>query len=395
MSVAPPSIYFSEDHQLFRRTVRQFMEAEVASRADVWEAQRCIPREVWPKMGRMGFLGIVLPEAYGGTAADIFFAVAFLEELARSRMGGFVAAVTVQQFIATAAIFHQGTESLKQAFGAPSIAGDLLGAICISEPDTGSDVAAIRTTAVRDGDHWVIDGAKTWITNGVSADFHVVACKTDPVPGTGGISLIVVDAESPGISSTKLNKMGWHCSDTAEIAYEQVRVPACNLIGQENHGFSYIMQTFAQERLVAAASSIGGSDLALEETLAYMATRQAFGRPINKFQALRHRLADLFAEVAATRQLVYHAAWLHQQGLPAVKESAMAKLLASELHKRVTDECLQFFGGFGYVEDYPLARFYRDARVGTIVAGTSEIMREIIAKAEIDGAKFTPASERN
>jgi acyl-CoA dehydrogenase len=320
--------------------------------------------------GDMGFLGISFPEAYGGTGADLFFGIAFLEELARSRMGGFIAAVTVQEFIATGAIYHHGSESLKQRYLAPSIAGEKVGAICISEPNTGSDVAAIRTTAVRDGDAWVINGAKTWITK---------------EGGAGGISLIVVDADVPGISCSKLNKMGWHSGDTAEIAYENVRVPLNQLIGEENAGFRYIMTTFALERLVCGASAVGSCDLAFEETLAYMATREAFGRPISKFQALRHRLADLFAEVEAARQLVYHTAWLHQNGHAAIKESSMAKLLATELNKRVADECLQFFGGFGYVEEYPLARFYRDARVTTIVAGTSEIMREIIAKVEIDG----------
>ena len=382
------SIYFTPDHDLFRETVRRFLETEVAPHADEWEAQRSIPRDVWLKMGEMGFLGIIHPEEYGGTNADIFYGIVFLEELCRSRMGGFVAAVGVQEFIATGAIWHRGTHAQKEKYLRPSTTGEKIGAICISEPDAGSDVAALRTTAVRDGDHWVINGAKTWITNGVYADFHVVACKTDRDAGAHGISLIIVDTDTPGVSATKLNKMGWHCSDTAEIAYENVRVPAENLIGELNAGFKYIMETFAIERLVTASMSLGTADLAFEETLKYMSEREAFGRPINKFQALRHRLADLFTEVLACKQLIYHTAWLHQQGLPAVKESSMAKLLATELQKRVVDECLQFFGGFGYVEEYPMARFYRDARVGTIVAGTSEIMREIIAKAEIDGVNF-------
>ncbi len=382
------SVYFTEEHELFRQTVRAFMETEVAPHAEDWEAQRRIPRDIWRKMGEMGFLGIIHPEEYGGTDADIFYGIVFLEEICRSRMGGFVAAVGVQEFIATGAIWHRGTHAQKEKYLRGSIDGSMIGAICISEPDAGSDVAALRTTAVRDGDHWVINGAKTWITNGVYADFHVVACKTDRDAGAHGISMIIVDADTPGVSASKLNKMGWHCSDTAEIAYENVRVPAENLVGELNAGFKYIMETFAIERLVTAAMSLGGADVAFEDTLKYMGEREAFGRPINKFQVLRHRLADLFTEVLAAKQLIYHTAWLHQQGLPAVKESSMAKLLATELQKRVSDECLQFFGGFGYVEEYPMARLYRDARVGTIVAGTSEIMREIIAKAEIDGVNF-------
>ena len=384
------SVYFGEEHQLFRQTVRHFVEAEVAPHADAWEAARRIPRGIWRRMGEMGFLGILFPEELGGAGASLFHALAFLEELPRSRMGGFCAAVSVQEFIATGALFRRGSEELKRRYLVPSIAGEKVGAIAISEPDTGSDVAAIRTTAVRDGDAWVIDGAKTWITNGVAGDFYVVAVKTDRDAGAGGISLIALDSDLPGIKTNRLRKMGWHSSDTAEIAFESVRVPAAGLVGQENRGFYYIMETFALERLVTAAIGIGSSAVALEETLRYMESRNAFGRPLNRFQALRHRLADLSAELEAARQLVYHTAWLLEQGEPAIRESAMSKLIATELNKRLVDECLQFFGGFGYVEEYPMERFYRDARASTIVAGTSEIMREIIGKIDIDGVSFGP-----
>jgi len=389
------SIYVTEEHDQFRALVRQFLETEVAPHADAWEEARRIPRGIWKEMAERGFLGILFPESEGGSGADIFHAMAFLEELPRSRMGGFCAAVTVQEFIVNGAISKQGSDELKRKYLAPSIAGEKVGAICISEPDAGSDVAAIRTTAVRDGDHYVLNGAKTWITNGVHGDYYVVAVKTDKDAGAGGISLIAMDSDLPGIKATKLRKMGWHSSDTAEIVFEDVRVPAANLIGKENRGFYYIMQTFALERLAASATAIGGSDLALEVTLKYMESRQAFGKPINRFQALRHRLADLFTELEAARQLTYHTAWLYQQGEPCIKESSMAKLLTSELGKRIVDECLQFYGGFGYVEEYPMARFYRDARVGTIVAGTSEIMREIIAKVTIDGLSFAAVDERD
>lgn len=382
------SIYFNEEHEQFRRTVRQFVEAEVAPHADEWEASRRIPREVFRKMGEMGFLGVLFPEELGGSGGDVFHALAFLEEIPRSRMGGFCAAVSVQEFIATGALHRRGSNALKQRYLVPSIEGRKVGAICISEPDTGSDVAAIRTSAVRDGADWVINGAKTWITNGVEGDFYVVACKTDRDAGAGGISLIAMDSDLPGIRASRLRKMGWHSSDTAEIVFEDVRVPAANLIGQVDRGFYYIMETFALERLVAAAISVGACVFGLEETTRYMESRRAFGRPIVKFQALRHRMADLFAELESVRQLVYHAGWLWQQGLPAVRECAMAKLLATELNKKVADEGLQFFGGFGYVEEYPMERFYRDARVSTIVAGTSEIMREIIAKTDLDGVSF-------
>ncbi len=382
------SIYFGEEHESFRRTVRQFLESEIAPYAYEWEEARRIPREAFRRMGDLGLLGILFPEELGGTGASIFHALAFLEELPRSRMGGFVAAVSVQQFIATGAIHLHGTPEQQRRWLAPSIAGTKVGAIAISEPDTGSDVAAIRTTARRDGDSWVIDGAKTWITNGVEGDFVVVACKTDKDAGAGGISLVVVEADAPGFSRGKLRKMGWHSSDTGELTFENVRVPLGSLVGEENEGFYLIMETFVLERLVTAATSVGSARLALEETRKYVLSREAFGRPIGKFQAIRHRLADLYAEVEAAAQLVYHAAWLHEKGENPVAEACMAKLLATELSKKTADECLQFFGGFGTVEEYPIERFFRDARFGTIVAGTSEIMREVIAKVAIDGVAF-------
>ena len=387
------SIYFGEEHESFRRTVRQFLEAEVAPYAREWEEARRIPREVFRRMGDLGLLGILFPEELGGTGASIFHALAFLEELPRSLMGGFVAAVSVQQFIATGAIALHGTPEQKRRWLAPSIAGTKVGAIAISEPDAGSDVAALRTTARRDGDSWVVDGAKTWITNGVEGDFVVVACRTEKDAGAGGLSLIVVEADAPGFSRSKLRKMGWHSSDTGELTFQEVRVPLGNLVGEENEGFYLIMETFVLERLVTAATSVGSTRLALEETRKYVLGRHAFGRPIGKFQAIRHRLADLHAEVEAAAQLVYHAAWLHEKGENPVAEACMAKLLATELSKKTADECLQFFGGFGTVEEYPMERFFRDSRFGTIVAGTSEIMREVIAKAAIDGVTF-PRRER-
>jgi len=389
------SAHFTEEHEAFRKSVRLFLEKEVAPHADAWEAERRIPRAIWKRMGELGFLGLPFPEAFGGSGADLFFSIAFLEELPRSRMGGFVAAVTVQEFIVTGAIVRHGTDEQRRRFLAPSIAGSKVGAIAISEPDTGSDVAAIRTSAVRDGEGWRLDGAKTWITNGVDGDFYVVAAKTERDAGAGGISLFAFASDLPGIKTSRLRKMGWHSSDTAEIVFEGVRLPGDALVGRENEGFRYIMETFAFERLAAAATSVGGAALCLEATLPYLRSRHAFGRPLSAFQALRHRLADLFAELEAVRHLVYHAAFLTGKGENAVRESAMAKLLASELAKKTADECLQFHGGYGTVEEYPIERFFRDARFGTIVAGTSEIMREILAKTEIDGVRFETAPEES
>jgi alkylation response protein AidB-like acyl-CoA dehydrogenase len=383
------SIYFEDEHEQFRQAVRSFFQKEVD--AEAWERERRIPREIWRKMGELGYLGISFAEAYGGTAADFFYSVVFLEELGRTGLGGFSAAVGVQQYMATAHIYKFGSEALKQRYVSASIGGERVGALAISEPDTGSDVAAIRTRARRSGDEWVISGTKTFITNGVRGDFATVAVKTGGAD-EDALSLIVVDRETPGFSAKPLDKMGWHCSDTGELTFEDVRVPADHLIGQEGKGFYYIMNCFQLERLVAALTAIGGADLCLAITLDYLKQRQAFGRPISKFQIIRHGLAELHSELEACRQLTYHACWRYARDLPAVEQCSMAKLRTTELGKRIADQCLQWFGGYGYMEEYPIARLYRDARVGTIVGGTSEIMREILAKMIIDGARYEPAA---
>jgi alkylation response protein AidB-like acyl-CoA dehydrogenase/putative sterol carrier protein len=380
------SIYFTQEHEAFRRSVRRFVTEEVAPHAEAWEQEGRIPRGIFRRMGELGFLGILHPEAHGGQEGDLFFAIAFLEELPRSLMGGFCASVSVQQFMATAHIAANGSEDLKRRYLAPSIAGAKVGALAITEPDTGSDVASIRTRARRDGDHFVVNGAKTFITNGADGDFFTLAVRTGSAEdGAAGISLLAVDADAPGVRvARRLRKLGWHSSDTAELSFEEVRVPAGHLIGEENSGFYQIMEAFALERLCGAAISIGSSVVALDFTRRYMAQRKAFGRPLDRFQVLRHRMADLYAELEASRQLTYHAAWLRREGRPAVLESSMAKLMATELGKKVADECLQFFGGYGFMEEYPAARFYRDARAATIAAGTSEIMREIIIRLALD-----------
>ncbi|RMD98207.1 MAG: acyl-CoA dehydrogenase, partial [Calditrichaeota bacterium] len=382
------SPYFTKDHELFRQTVRQFMENEVVPQADVWEKDQRIPRDIWQKMGALGFLGINFPETYGGAAADFFYSVVFLEEVGRTGLGGFAAAVAVQQYMATAHLYHVGSEELKRKYLVPSISGEKVGALAITEPNTGSDVANLQTRAVREGDHYVINGSKTFITNGVYGDFVTVAVKTDPDAGLDGISLIVVDTDTPGFSAKKLRKMGWHCSDTGELAFDEVRVPTTHLIGEENRGFYYIMESFQLERLVGSLTAIGGMEKALDITLQYISEREAFGRPIAKFQAIRHTLADLAAELEAAKQLTYHAAYLCDQGETFVREASMAKLITSELGKKLVDGCLQFFGGYGYMDEYPISRMYRDARVGTIAGGTSEIMREIISRIMIERVRY-------
>jgi alkylation response protein AidB-like acyl-CoA dehydrogenase len=246
----------------------------------------------------------------------------------------------------------------------------------------------IQTKAIRDGDHYIVNGSKTFITNGVYGDFMVTVVKTDPEAGVGGVSLLVIDRETEGVSARKLKKLGWHSSDTAELSFDDVRVPVENLIGDEGMGFYYLMGGLQLERLVGAIGSIGSCDASLKYSLQYMSERKAFGRPINKFQVLRHRVAQMASEMESSRYFIYHCCRLHNDGEYAVKESSMAKLLGTELCNKVATECLQFFGGYGFMEDYKMARVFRDARIGTIGAGTSEVMREIIAKMVIDGQEY-------
>lgn len=386
------SPYFTPEHDAFRATVRQFITKEVLPVAPQWEKDEQIPRSMWKRLGELGFLGINHPEDLGGTGADFFYSVVFLEELARSNSSSFAASVSVHEYIAMEYIRMFGSGELKFRYLKPAIAGEKIGALAITEPNAGSDVAAIRTRAVRDGDTYILNGSKTFITNGHYGDWIVVAAKTDPDAGAAGISLFLVERGARGFSSRKLKKIGMHASDTAELTFENVRVPLSHLIGDENKGFYYIMECFQLERLVSALISIGGTEQMLDITLKYAAEREAFNKPLAKFQVIRHTLADLKARLEAVRQLTYNSSWLFARGEQAMQYCAMAKLLASELAKGTADACLQVFGGYGYMEEYPISRAFCDARVGTIVGGTSEIMREIIAKFLVDGVSYGPAT---
>lgn len=385
------SPYFTAEHDAFRETVRQFIAREVAPHAEQWEKDEQIPRAMWKRLGELGFLGINCPEEVGGTAADFFYSVAFLEELPRSGSTGFTAAVSVHEYMAMEYIRRYGRKELQYRLLRAAVAGEKIGALAITEPHAGSDVASIRSRAVKDGDTYILNGSKTFITNGHYGDFITVAAKTSPEAGAGGISLLVVERGARGFSSRKLKKIGWHSSDTAELTFEDVRVPLSNLLGEENKGFFYIMECFQLERLVSALASVGGIDRMLEITLKYASEREAFSKPLAKFQVIRHTMADIKARLEAVRQLAHYCAWMIGSGRQAMQYCAMAKLLASELAKETADACLQVFGGYGYMEEYPISRAYRDARVGTIVGGTSEIMREIIARFLIDGMSYQPA----
>jgi len=385
------SYYFTEEHELFRESLRKFLDVEVKPYIDKWEEQRRTPKEIWKKMGDMGFLGLGYPEKYGGLELDFFYDVVFCEEVWSCFSGGFAINPTVVQYMSGPYIMKFGSERLKEKYLPGIISGDLVSCIGISEPTAGSDVANIKTTAIREGDYYIVNGSKTFITNGVYGDLIVTVVKTNPKAGAAGVSLLVIDRHLEGVSATKLKKLGWHASDTAELAFDNVKVPAENLIGQEGQGFYYLMGGLQLERLVGAIGGYAACEEALQYSLEYMAQRTAFGRPINKFQVLRHRVAQLASELEAAKQFVLYCSRLHNDGKYAVKECSMAKLLTSELSDKLMYQCLQFFGGYGFMEEYKIARMFRDSRVGTIGGGTSEIMREIISKMVIDSVEYQEA----
>lgn len=385
--------YFTEEHHLFRKSFREFLQKEVVPHIDKWEKTGTIERFIWKKFGDMGYFGLNYPEKYGGLGLDIFYTVIFLEELQKVNSGGFAAAMWAHAYLAMTHVNKEGDERIKEEYLAPSIAGEKIGCLCITEPFGGSDVAGMRSTALKKDDHYILNGSKTFITNGIYSDYLVVAAKTDPDLKGKGMSIFIVDRDTPGISSTKLDKLGWRASDTAEIAFDNVRIPAENLMGEENNGFPYIMQHFAFERLIMGINSHARAEYALDYALQYMSERVAFGKTINNFQALRHKIADLASEVEMSKEFNYSVAKRLDAGEYVVKEASMSKLVSTKIADEVIYQCLQFLGGYGYMEDYPLARLSRDSRLGPIGGGTSEILREIIAKMVIDKKEYKPAAE--
>jgi len=387
------SMYFTEEHQLFRNSLRDFLQKEVVPHIDKWEKTGTIERFIWNKFGEMGFLGISYPEKYGGLDLDIFYMIILLEELQRINSAGFAAAIWAHTYLAMTHLNAEGSEAIKEKYLSASIAGDMIGCLCITEPFGGSDVAGMRTTAVKKEDTYVINGSKTFITNGIYSDYLIVAAKTNPELGNKGISIFLIDRNTPGVSATKLDKLGWRASDTGEIAFDNVTIPASNLMGEENKGFPYIMQHFALERLIMGVNAHARTQYALEYTLEYMSNREAFGKTIDKFQALRHKIAEHYTELELCKTFNYNVAFRLDKGEYVVKEATMSKLKSTKVADDAIYDCLQFLGGYGYMEEYPLARLLRDSRLGPIGGGTSEILREIIAKMVIDGKDYKPATK--
>ena len=385
---APPEVpvserepFFTDQHDMFRAMVRNFVETELAPHADAWEEAEIFPRELFLKAGEAGLLGLNYGERWGGSELDYWYSVIYVEELVRSRCAGVNMALMVQSDMATPVIHDLGTDEQKEEFLAPAIRGEKIAALGVTEPGAGSNVAGIRTVARKDGDDYVISGSKTFITNGTRADFVTLLVKTDADGGYGGMSLLTFPTDTKGYSvGRKLKKIGNKASDTAEIHFDECRVPQRYLLGEEGHGFYYLMNNFQGERLVAALASVAGAQQLIEDAQRYGKEREAFGRPIGTFQVWRHEFAQLLTEVEAARRLAYFAVDLFDRKLPAVREISMAKLFCGELLNKVADRCLQFHGGYGYMDEYVVSRAWRDARLITIGGGTSEVMREIVSK---------------
>ncbi len=371
---------FTDEHEQLRESIRRFAQKELAPHAEEWE-ETTFPDWVFTRMGELGFLGLDKPEAYGGQGGDYFTSLVLAEEIAHARSGGLAMGVAVHTDMAMPPILAFGTEEQKQEWVVPAIAGKKILCLGITEPDAGSDVSGIKTRAVRDGDEWVINGSKTYITNGLRADAIVLVAKTDPDAGYEGFSLFLVPMEAPGVVREKgLEKLGMHASDTALLAFQDVRVPATALLGQEGKGFFHIMWELQGERLIGAAGCVAGAQLAFDQTLRYAQERKAFGRQIGRFQVIRHKFAEMATKIETARQMVYTTAWRHHNGEYPVREISMAKLHASRIAVEVADECIQIHGGAGYMKEYGIERVWRDMRLNRIGAGTDEIMLDVIGR---------------
>jgi len=373
---------FTEEHEELRESVRLFVSKEIAPHVDEWEEAREFPRELFARCGELGLLGLKFPEEYGGQGGTAVHDAVWIEELSRSGgSGGVAAGLNAHAQIAMPPVFNFGTEEQRQRWIVPGIRGELVGALGITEPGAGSNVAGIRTFARKVPGGYVVNGSKTFITNGVRADFLVCALKTSEEGGHHGLSFLVLEREMPGYEVTrKLEKMGWHSSDTGELSFTDVEVPEENLLGRENEGFYLIMANFQWERLSMSLGAVGGMQKVFDVTLDYAKQRDAFGRPIGRFQAIRHKFAEMATKIEASRAITYNALRLFAEGHDAIREVTMAKLFTQRALLEIADECLQIHGGYGYMREYGIERAVRDARLGPIGGGTDEVMKEILGR---------------
>ncbi|MCW3010045.1 MAG: acyl-CoA dehydrogenase domain protein [Solirubrobacterales bacterium] len=372
---------FTEEHERLRESIGSYVTKELRPHAEEWEEAKWFDSAVFPRMGELGFLGLSYPEQYGGQGGDYFCNLVLAEEITKAECGGLAMGIAVHTDMATPPVHLFGTEEQKQEYLVPSIKGTKISCLGITEPDAGSDVSGIKTRAVKDGDEYVINGAKTYITNGHRADYIVLVTKTDDTAGYDGFTLFLVDMDTPGvIREKKLEKLGMHASDTALLAFQDVRVPESAVLGQVGKGFYHIMWELQGERLIGAAGCVAGAELCMEKTLKYAMERTAFGRQIGKFQVTRHKFAEMATKIEAARQMVYTTAWRFDNGEYPVREISMAKLYASRIAVEVADECIQIHGGAGYMKEYGVERVWRDMRLNRIGAGTDEIMLDVIGR---------------
>ena len=379
-------LIFTDEHEDLRESMKSWVLKELTPNAEEYE-ENLWPDSVLHRMAELGYVGLCFPEEYGGQGGDYYYSLVRAECLSYAASGGLGMGLAVHTDMVLPPIELLGTEDLKQRYLVPGIKGEKIACLAITEPGAGSDVAGIRTTARRDGDEYVINGSKTFITNGARADFILLVAKTDPDAGHDGITLFIVDLKDangdyvPGFTVTRtLEKMGMHASDTAELSFEDVRVPAENILGQEGKGFYHISWELQGERLVAASGSVAGAERLFEKTLEYAKEREAFGRPIGKFQAIRHKFAEMATKIEAAKQLTYVTAWRFNNGEYPVREITQTKLYTSRMACEVADECIQIHGGYGYMKEYGIERAYRDVRLNRIGAGTDEIMLEVIGR---------------
>ncbi|WP_206052659.1 acyl-CoA dehydrogenase family protein [Neptunomonas marina] len=375
----------NEELTIYRDMVKRALEAEVAPFYDDWERTGALPKALWQTLGSAGLLGVDMPEEYGAAGASFEVAQLVVDEIARQGFGGLASSYNIHANIVIPYIATYGSRAQKEQWLPALIRGDKVAAIAMTEPSTGSDLAALRTRAVRDGEEWVINGAKIFITNGCHADLVIVCAKTDLNAGAKGVSLFLVDSTLVGFSrGAGIKKIGQHASDTAELFFDDLRVPASALLGEENQGFAYLMQELPRERIGVAVQAVGSAQGALDLTLDYVQQRQAFGQRIADFQNTRFKLAELKAQLELCKAYLGQCIQRYNDGQMTTEEASILKLTATEMQCKVADQCLQLFGGYGYTLEYPISRFYVDARVQTIYAGTSEIMKEMIARSLIN-----------
>jgi alkylation response protein AidB-like acyl-CoA dehydrogenase len=378
----------TEEHDMFRKSVDDFITAEVSPNIDKWEEEGYIGKEIYKKAAEQGLLSINIDTKYGGMGLDDMYSLIWLEQGNRHNVAGVMLGMCAHTYLPMQYLNKFASDDIKERYLAPSVTGDLIGCLGMTEPFAGSDLAALRATAVKEGDHYIVNGSKTFITNGVYADYIVAAVKTNPEDKRAGVSLLVIDAKSAGYTATKLDKLGVRSSDTAEIAFDNVKVPVANLIGEEGKGFLYMMLSLQIERMSIAWGCVGSALGTMDITLKYLQEREAFGKPIAKIQVIRHKMVEMQTEIESVRAFMYLATARMAKGENIVKEATMLKLKTAELLNQVANDCLQFFGGYGYMSEFPISRIYRDQRVNPIYGGTSEIMKEILSKMIVDGVKY-------